>query len=504
MNKFSSYTKDLIKQKINEVDSLKKKSSLLKFLGEMFPDEPYIENQKYKYTKKNKKINNKYLPSSVNTLTEFGVSKLIKECIKHNTQAAFLIILSLFSGRTVEKLIDKNIVFKGKKNHDHISIKFPFKTNEFHINEKLQPFVEENLDKIELQLPDFFHGFSERNMSVSSIEDMKLLIKEINETYTLRINLGQISQYMTYWMVNNKFDTTLIAIISGRFGKKNKTNKLKSEVSGINYTRVSINKIVEIYNQYLLHLSSLAGFKYSPQRTLLPGSVGSNLVFKKSLFKRLFGYISRRIKEINASIDRDIETEFNIFTIYTLQILNLATGHRPVSDPYQTIQTINLDTQSIIICDKRSNDIIAERFIVLNNIAMKQLNNYLDYLKHLIRDCTFIDDNIKLEFSKILAGEQALFGFIENNEFKRIKPKLLTEKMEDIFPVPLNWNRHFIRTTLCEKNIHSDLIDLWMGHEGIGGYGLTEFSHLSSSNLKQIAKKINQIMRDLNILPISI
>ena len=57
MNKFSSYTKDLIKQKINEADSLKKKSSLLKFLGEMFPDEPYIENQKYKYTKKNKKIN---------------------------------------------------------------------------------------------------------------------------------------------------------------------------------------------------------------------------------------------------------------------------------------------------------------------------------------------------------------------------------------------------------------------------------------------------------------
>lgn len=226
------------------------------------------------------------------------------------------------------------------------------------------------------------------------------------------------------------------------------------------------------------------------------------MVPKSSFLIEYFKLIHEIISLIKIQKAKDIEEQFNLLTIYTLQILNLSTGHRPVNDPYQTIKSFNLSLKTVIICDKRKNNSISERLIVLNDIAITQLSNYLSFLEDVISKYECIYPEFIIEIRKIFKGEQAIFGFLENGKFIRITKSILTNKLDKILPLELNWHRHYMRSALIKKNVNGNRIDMWMGHEGLGGYGLDEFSNCSLADLDSVAIEIQNILTELDIKPL--
>ena len=512
-------TEALILRSLVEVESMEKKLKLLKFYGQFYEDEVKKIYQKGNYTQKSKWLNKKYLPSLVNNLTDYGVLKLIKKCQSINKDASYILLLSLFTGRALSKLCLEQYYNKDTNHKEH-DIKFALDNNtkklyfvykfvlpKFNFDRRLTNFINKTQDYIRFYLPDFFLLYRNRvkSESIDQLEqEIKEIIEEVNAENTLRININQVSQYLSYWMMNNKIDSTIISIIKGDY-RTTKDDKFKSRISGINYTQVPLKKITEIYYSYIEHLSHVASFDFDSDLSIIDDAyVGSALVINDDLVAKFFRTLSNTIQRIQINNLDNLIYQFNLYAIYTIQILNISTGHRPVNNPYEFIHHFNLDLKTLIIADKRKRNTNAERIIVLNDIAINQINNYLKYIDSIRNNMKFINSNISNHINKILIGGENLFGFMTTDKIVAITKSTFDDKMKNILPISLNWNRHYIRTTLCSMNIDGDLIDLWMGHDGISGNGLSEYSCLSVSDLEYIANEIQNIMIKLNIEPLKL
>ena len=92
---------------------------------------------------------------------------------------------------------------------------------------------------------------------------------------------------------------------------------------------------------------------------------------------------------------------------------------------------------------------------------------------------------------------------IVNNKLSEFKTNI-RNVIGDNFNIQLNWNRHFMRTCLHNYDVDPKRIDMWMGHEGLGGYALSKFSSMSLHDLIEIANKISMILKDLKINPLKL
>ena len=86
------------------------------------------------------------------------------------------------------------------------------------------------------------------------------------------------------------------------------------------------------------------------------------------------------------------------------------------------------------------------------------------------------------------------FFFIDELTISPVTPLNLGAKFKSVFPLPLNWHRHYMRTELRKMGVSGQKVDLWMGHLGIGDTNMSKFSALSMSDLRQVANKINTHM----------
>jgi hypothetical protein len=212
---------NLVLEKIDSTNDTKKKNKLLEMIGQFYKDDFEKEYNKYKFSIKNKKLNEKYSPSLVNNLTEFGVSKIISKCKEINTESSYKLLLSLFTGRSIQFLNSKeDFVFRTRETN-LLFFKYTFFLKELNQNKKLESHLYKNLKEIKLELPSFFGEFSTRDKLIpSSDEEVEKILKSINIENTLRINLNQVKQYLNYMMVNKQVDSTIISIINGQFEKK--------------------------------------------------------------------------------------------------------------------------------------------------------------------------------------------------------------------------------------------------------------------------------------------
>ncbi|MEZ5471321.1 MAG: hypothetical protein R3E90_06035 [Marinicella sp.] len=478
--KFKNYESDFINKDFSKL-TVKQKIELLKLQNKKIKDPAEQRHQKATATFKNAKKKEKQLHGDSTNLTDHQVRVILHALIQNNSEASYLLALTLFSGQ--------NIVASSNKIKvdliDHIEYSFEPNIKQNSIQEGLEQVYLPTNKIIRFPLPDFFEQYQKRDQDNNDIEG---LLDIINSQIYRPITINQITNYMSYWMSNEDVDSSIINLVRGTADK----------LSGTNYYLTSINNICHVYDSYLSHLCQVGDIKLPQQTNMIFGCIGSNVVVKSHFVSRLFQVLSNRLNQTQLNNKEQIKEHHNLFTVYTILLLNLCTGHRPVDHPYMTLDYFDLESDRIFINDKGHKYGDNHRVLVLPQIAVKQINAYLNYLQELSHTYRLIDSELVSTVNQILKGQLPLFHFL-HTKLVPIKNRQLTKKLKNIFPVKSNWNRHYMRTTLRGYGVDGQSVDLWMGHEGIGGSGLAQHAAGSMQQLVAVADQIEKITADLKI-----
>jgi hypothetical protein len=195
----------------------------------------------------------------------------------------------------------------------------------------------------------------------------------------------------------------------------------------------------------------------------------------------------------------------NLFTAYTINLLNLSSGHRPVNNPYRTLDNILLDSAVINIEDKVVDTRRPNRFIPLIPIAKRQISNYLSYLQWLEEHAYLVNRQLSVYAKNTLASHSPLFFALEQNigeqaSVLEISKSTLVKINDEFSTIPANWHRHYLRTLFTDLELQINVIDAFMGHEDSSDPSFSVNSTLTFNDLRDLSHVIQKHMvNQLNI-----
>jgi hypothetical protein len=410
--------------------------------------------------------------------------------INHVSSPSFTLLISLFTGKDTQSLKQENI------------IKLSDSSITYRINHVLPNLGEELLEQLEitsdyfdLKLPDIFKLFDKIKYKLCKTTEVTKLKEILVAKYNVRFELSQINYYMAYWMSGKNVDTAIIGILYGDSMK---------EVLSVNYYLTDTNNIFRIYDEYVNHLL-FKKIKSNQQLTISfeNKKIGSNLVIKSESITKIFKNLSISISGLSDSNYETFFQQYNLFTIYTVFYLNLSTGYRPVKDIYDSINKIHLNSKLVYISDKARDSTLPYRLNPIPDLACTQIKNYVSYIKYLCHEMSLLA-GIKDELINILNGDGPMFKLFIKGKLVSYTTKNVKTIIGDSFNINQNWNRHYMRTKLSEHEVPGRHIDMWMGHEGLGEYALSEYSSMSMNDLKFVSDKISTILKNLKVLPLKV
>jgi hypothetical protein len=446
----------------------------------------------------------KSLTTEFRFLTQREVKILVEECMRNIDDPHFgLLLLSLITGRTISEFLGNEVVMtkaeKGKLS-DHFVIRYKPSLPEYEIIEKARTLLNQPIGEVLLILPQCMNSVISNIIRLNlAIDSTKQAISDcislMNKRHCTRFTLAKISSVMSFYLIKAGADAAEIALMKGSAVEQH---------ASCYYYQVPVQKLIDLHQGFLLYLDSNRKYDLSDFRKKTDLTVGSALQLQEDTAKKLFTVLYKKLLKKRQMGWENIELLHNYFTVYTLFILNLSTGHRPVKHPYHTIDSFDLESSTVFLADKESRSNSAGRVLKLPSLAKEQLSHYLSHLRHIHHYFVQLSSQDGKYITDILEGVLPLFSFIQDNQFQTITPKLLDDFCVDLLPIPLNWNRHFIRTWLRDNNVKPGSVDAFMGHVNGDGDPFSRYSGVSMKDLDEVARFLNQLLsKNLEIKPFS-
>jgi len=351
-------------------------------------------------------------------------------------------------------------------------------------------------DHIDCFLPEFISLLLNKRLSVATTEEVQHYLADINKKNHTRLSIPRIASYFVDFCKDKNIDPVILEVISQAFSRQN---------SAIPYSHITQKQIMDILDLFFNYLNNLLPKEHN--RSLMPNvklnidegiSIGSPLMLKDDEIIKVNQQDIHHLKELSASKSLNINSQHNKFVFYIYKMLTLASGYRAVTGTGGKFSDINFISNEYWISDKENRDRDSARIIVLPDMVIQQLEEYKRHLFQLKYQVKFSAISIAKRIDDILANTEHLLFFILNDEqIVEISPKTIKSRLESQFPVPLNWNRHYMRSKFMALNISPPLIYHFMGHDDIGSEGMGRYSGLSFYDFKGLATKINTILEEL-------
>lgn len=222
----------------------------------------------------------------------------------------------------------------------------------------------------------------------------------------------------------------------------------------------------------------------------------------------IFDHLAKNLKAVQS---QSWDAVHNGFVMYTLHLLNFATGHRPVTDPFDDLSHIDLINKKILISDKESRlTASSARALALPDTAVQQIKLYTQHLERLFIQIQDLSPAFAQQVGEVLSGKRPLLFLIERGDtvddikMISVSPKRVQRFWAGLLDLPPNWHRHFLRTFLSrEENVSAESIDTWMGHANPGQEGFTKFSGMSMKAMEKLAASVEQLMERLKIVSLT-
>ena len=183
-------------------------------------------------------------------------------------------------------------------------------------------------------------------------------------------------------------------------------------------------------------------------------------------------FVSELVMSCGSNQCDDFICKHNAMTLYTMQMLTFATGHRAVSDPFCYLSAFDLKNNLVLIEDKVASSNHQARIAWLPPLAINQLQNYLVHLSNLARlinreNPRLANDILSIKCSTATSAMPLFFYLTRNNDeisWHRYQPSAIKNVLVEFWILPLNSNRHILSTWLREHGCSAEIVDAQLGH----------------------------------------
>ena len=444
-----------------------------------------------------------------NRLTKYEMEILISELAGRMAQcdAAFILYLVLATGRRPDKLLQARQVARTRDFQEagdayrlgksgNIYWLYRHELPPHRLPDKQRRLLDQQRAPVVLPVPcgaDVVRPLPDGKEVELKAEE---LLKRINKANLTKLSMSKIADHLANYLHRQGVDDVLIALIIG---------SPDIQEAGLYYTQYDTVSIYRVYQRYLE--TELRAETPEPDESKAELG-GSQLVVKEQAVIAIFDHLQKNLQQLKGRSWIEVH---NRYVMYTIHLLNIATGHRPVVDPFEDIDHIDLISKKIFISDKESRlSSTSARTLVLPDTAVTQIKLYNKHLERLHIQMQSLSPAFAKQFGDALNGQGRLLFFIQQgdiaDEFSMVpvSPKSVEDLWAGTLSLPSNWHRHFLRSHLLkQKKITGESIDTWMGHAKPGQEGLTRYSGMSIKALEMIALVIEQLLKRLGITPLT-
>lgn len=315
-----------------------------------------------------------------------------------------------------------------------------------------------------------------KNLSTESVaEEIAIEIKKINKSTGSRITLKRIQTCVFEGLIHQTTDTVDASLVTGRTLPTGQSANLYYHTRAVETLAADY---VDVVNTWLVNLG-LSSPSMAPANLDfgLP-RVGSPFCVRLEVMRDVVSRLRAQIAEYRktAYSRANIRRFHNLFTAYAILQVMWSTGFRAVRDPIAHPYEFNERRGFVIIADKVDDNLGHSRLVYLPEVVIEQLRRYETHRQHM---------KLRLNEVGVEAPIETCFVFLDaklQSEFAT--PKRLADEIQWTFPWPLNVSRHTLRGFLRDQGVPGYLVDVFMGHWGVGTEPLAKFSSLDLFEMK--------------------
>lgn len=343
-------------------------------------------------------------------------------------------------------------------------------------------------DSIEVQLPSNARNLllaavrgdarvkSKSNKFFRHIEQHKdwaaELIKAVNKQYLTRWTEERLALVMRHAILECTADQALLHTVTEQ--------EIGHGVVASHYQRTSVDYLQEVVQQLQLWLQDWIRYgaaNYQPPNQTLAESVGpsigSDLAVTTEFVRAQCEHYKHKIKYAGGAYYGVERTQHlhNALVIYIISWLGFASGYRAVTDPLSNSRQLDRQTGILVISDKDDEFFSHSRLVYLPQRLVEQLDLYVKHLEQLVlRLFAYpeLQEQIRslckgyLEHGRVTQDIPFLFFLSDKFEPNRVSPK--TQLKLSPTQIPINHNRHYLRSRLSSLQAPIELVDYFLGH----------------------------------------
>ncbi|WP_288944366.1 hypothetical protein [uncultured Marinobacter sp.] len=315
-----------------------------------------------------------------------------------------------------------------------------------------------------------------KNLSTESVaEEIAIEIKKLNKSTGSRITLKRIQTCVFEGLIHQTTDTVDASLVTGRKLPTGQSANLYYHTRAVETLAADY---VDVVNTWLVNLG-LSSPSMAPANLDfgLP-RVGSPFCVRLEVMRDVVSRLRAQIAEYRktAYSRAGIRRFHNLFTAYAILQVMWSTGFRAVRDPIAHPYEFNERRGFVIIADKVDDNLGHSRLVYLPEVVIEQLRRYETHRQHM---------KLRLNEVGVEAPIETCFVFLDaklQSEFAT--PKRLADEIQWTFPWPLNVSRHTLRGFLRDQGVPGYLVDVFMGHWGVGTEPLAKLSSLDLFEMK--------------------
>ncbi len=262
-----------------------------------------------------------------------------------------------------------------------------------------------------------------------------------------------------------------------------------------------------VYRRYAITLLRSIGREGDWQDSQSKSTLfGSQIKVKDEAIRHLFDDLHQRMTA-HKDPAREVIRYHNAYSMYVFQLLMLASGHRPVRVPLETMRSYDSISHELYICDKvakRTND---SRTVVLPDVAVVQIERYRKHLETLEQHCQRLAPEVCSTVRSAIVGDAPLLFRLERTDSQEttsvsFDPKHVSRWLQEDWTLPRNWHRHWLRSKLAEQEQPHEYVDQFLGHENDQPAGFSRYSSLTYVGRHALAACIDSSLQSLGVVAV--
>lgn len=326
-------------------------------------------------------------------------------------------------------------------------------------------------------------------------DNIKQLLSKTNKNKHTRLTIDRVSNFLLNAIQHcERADITTAMMITGR--------EAYTGTVPAHYTQQQINRLNIIYTNFW---ESVLGHTQPPslQRHDINNITGSVFAPQRDCLITLVEQLYKALEDSMCTLKsspQDLLPLHNNFTRYVAIMVAYATGIRAVTNPIPRFSDIDYDTGLFVLRDKDSEDGYHTRLMWCAPMCAEQLQLYWQHINKVVHKIGSGRPDFYSGLTYDHNGESEVFFIQADKTPVSVTPQLLHafNGLPCSFNLPDNAHRHYLRSTLLERNCPPEVLNAYMGHWSVGEEPWGKYSSLSAYNYrKHLAKHIPIMLNDL-------